>query len=101
MDTDDAKDIFKKAVNSVSPGWMSFCGGIGLLALILAISCRIMDFNPGPLWEKSIELSMEIRRTDNEMKIKAVEMENENAIRIQSFEARLKEVEFLSHEQGK
>ena len=79
MDIEDPKGIFKKAIDAVNPGWLSFCGGIGLLAFILAVSCRIMDFNPGPLWEKSIELSMEIRRTEHEMKIKTFELESKNA----------------------
>lgn len=101
MDLDETKGMFKTAVDAVSPGWMSFCGGVGLLAFIVAVSCRVMDFNPGPLWEKSYALSLEIRRTEHEMKVRAFELENKNAEEIKLLKKELAAVKLLAHEKGK
>ena len=83
---EETKGIFKKAVDAVNPGWLSFCGGIGLLAFMFAVSFRIMDFNPGPLWEKHYDVIIEERK-------------NKNACDVE-LEERLKMVEQLAHQKG-
>lgn len=87
----ETRGIFRKAIDAVNPGWLSFCGGIGLLAFIFSISCRIMDFNPGPLWEKHYDIMLENRRINKD------EFED----KIKSLEERIKYLESKSHEKGK
>ncbi len=72
INMDETKGIFRKAINAVNPGWLAFCGGIGLLLFILSISFRIMDFNPGPLWERHYEIILESRKIDNQIKLEMI-----------------------------
>jgi len=88
--------IVHKAADS-APKWIwAIAGSIAILMIVAAMSFRIMDFNPGPLWEKSIELDIEIRRSQMDCKIPKSNQQN-NAI--MALELRLTEVEKLAHKE--
>jgi len=89
--------IIKKTVNSAPPVIKAIAGSIALLMIVAAMSFRIMDFNPGPLWEKSIELDIEMRRAQLECKIPESNQQNNAII---ALDKRLIEVEKLSHQPG-
>lgn len=98
MTTKGEDGIFKKAVGDVknsSPGWWAFCGGLGLLSITLAISFRIMDFNPGPLWEKHYEVLIESGKLDNQIKRQMLENRSGS---FKQLEERLEKVEQMAHE---
>lgn len=97
MANKDEDGIFKKAVGDIknsSPGWWAFCGGLGLLSITLAISFRIMDFNPGPLWEKHYEVLIEGGKLDNQIKRQILENQSE----FKQLTERLEKVEQMAHE---
>jgi len=78
-------NIINKSVNS-APKWiLAIAGSIAILMIVAAMSFRIMDFNPGPLWEKSIELDLEIKRASQQCEIdqSIINQVNENTLSIE------------------
>lgn len=91
---EETKGIFRKAVDAVNPGWLSFCGGIGLLSFMIAVSFRIMDFNPGPLWELHYKTIIEEGRGKNSC-------DTDFKYDFEKIKSDLEKVKKLAHEKGR
>ena len=94
MSTEGRKRIRDKLFSS-APSWIwSIAGALSLLSFAISVSFRMVDFNPGPLWEKDYELKLEMRREQ-------VKTSQELYSKIKELEERLKHVESLAHQEGK